>query len=125
MSPFRLALALTPALAAALVLVAVAAARPSAPAATYAVTVTAKEYSFRLSRTAYRSGDLVTFRLRNTGTLPHDFRISKPLAKKTPVILAGRTASFRLRLTKKGVYSYLCTVGDHARRGMRGTFRVR
>ncbi|HSL65393.1 MAG TPA: cupredoxin domain-containing protein [Gaiellaceae bacterium] len=125
MSRSRLALTLTPALAAALVLAVPAGGRPAAPAATYAVTVTAKEYSFKLSRTAYRSGDLVTFRLRNAGTLPHDFKISKPVSKKTPVILRGKTASFKLRLTKKGVYSYLCTVGDHARRGMRGTFRVR
>ena len=121
----RLVLALVAALVTALAVASYAAARPSASSARVAVKVTAKEYSLTLSKSTFKKGDVVTFTLTNRGVEPHDFKITRPLTKKTPVILNGRSAKFTITLTKKGRYSYLCTVGRHAAEGMSGSFVVK
>jgi plastocyanin len=121
----RLILAVVAALVTALAVASYAAARPSQSSARVAVKVSATEYRFVLSKSAFKSGDIVTFTLTNRGNEPHDFKITRPIVKKTPVILRGRSAKFTVTLKKKGVYAYLCTVGRHAIEGMSGTFRVR
>jgi uncharacterized cupredoxin-like copper-binding protein len=99
---------------------AVNAAGPGAHAARTRVAVTAKEFKFTLRPTSARHGT-VTFRIRNAGTLDHDFKIA---GRKTPKIHRGKSATLTVRL-RRGTYHYLCTLPGHAASGMKGTFRVR
>ena len=111
----------------ALLLAAVAAAAlvalPIATAKTNATTVNVKATSalkFVLSTKTAKAG-VVTFKVTNTGAIPHDFKIA---GKKTPLIAGHKSATLRVTL-KKGKYSYLCTVPGHAAAGMKGVFTVR
>jgi uncharacterized cupredoxin-like copper-binding protein len=84
-----------------------------------AVTVTATEFHFKLSKTSVPHG-AVTFTLKNAGKLGHDFKIG---GKKTAVIGPGKTAKLTVTL-KAGKQAYSCTVPGHAAAGMKGTLKV-
>jgi uncharacterized cupredoxin-like copper-binding protein len=84
-----------------------------------AVTVTATEFHFKLSKTSVPHGS-VTFTVMNKGHLGHDFKIS---GKKTPLIAPGKSAKLTVTL-KAGKAPYLCTVPGHAAAGMKGTLKV-
>lgn len=90
----------------------------SHPAAT-AVTVTATEFHFKLSKTSVKHGT-VTFTVKNAGKLGHDFKIG---GKKTPVIKPGKSAKLTVTL-KAGKQAYSCTVPGHAAAGMKGSLNV-
>jgi uncharacterized cupredoxin-like copper-binding protein len=83
------------------------------------VTVTAKEFSFKLSAKTVKHG-VVTFKVKNAGKLAHDFKIS---GKKTRMISPGKTVTLKVALTK-GSKAYLCTVPGHAAAGMKGKLKV-
>jgi uncharacterized cupredoxin-like copper-binding protein len=83
------------------------------------VTVTAKEFKFTLSTKTVKHG-VVTFKVKNAGKLPHDFKIS---GKKTAMIGPGKTATLKVTLSK-GSKPYLCTVPGHAAAGMKGSLKV-
>jgi uncharacterized cupredoxin-like copper-binding protein len=85
-----------------------------------AVTVTATEFHFKLSKTSVPHGS-VTFTLVNKGKLSHDFKIG---GKKTPLVNPGKSAKLTVTL-KKGKAAYLCTVPGHAAAGMKGTLTVK
>jgi uncharacterized cupredoxin-like copper-binding protein len=89
-------------------------------AAATAVTVTATEFHFKLSKTSVPHGS-VTFTIVNKGKLPHDFKIG---GKKTPLVKPGKSAKLTVTL-KKGKAAYLCTVAGHAAAGMKGTLTVK
>jgi uncharacterized cupredoxin-like copper-binding protein len=91
-----------------------------AHATSTAVTVTATEFHFKLSKTSVPHGS-VTFTLVNKGKLAHDFKIG---GKKTPQIKPGKSAKLTVTL-KKGKAAYLCTVPGHAAAGMKGTLTVK
>lgn len=101
---------------------ALGAAAISATAAT-SVSVTAgkpSELGFKLS-TSRLSPGTVTFRITNSGTLAHDFKIA---GKRTKLLKKGKSTTLTVTL-KKGTYSYLCTVPGHATGGMKGKLTVR
>jgi uncharacterized cupredoxin-like copper-binding protein len=85
-----------------------------------AVTVTATEFHFKLSKTSVPHGS-VTFTLVNKGKLSHDFKIA---GKKTALVKPGKTAKLTVTL-KAGKAAYLCTVPSHAAAGMKGTLTVK
>jgi uncharacterized cupredoxin-like copper-binding protein len=85
-----------------------------------AVTVTATEFHFKLSKTSVPHGS-VTFTLVNKGKLAHDFKIG---GKKTAQIKPGKSAKLTVTL-KAGKAAYLCTVPGHAAAGMKGTLTVK
>ena len=85
-----------------------------------AVTVTATEFHFKLSRMSVPHG-VVTFTIANKGALAHDFKIG---GKKTPLIGPGKSAKLSVTL-KAGKFPYLCTVAGHAAAGMKGTLVVK
>jgi uncharacterized cupredoxin-like copper-binding protein len=88
-------------------------------AAAKTVNVTAYDIGFKLSSKTAPAG-LVVFKVKNTGKLQHDFKIS---SRKTKLLGPGKSATLRITL-KKGSYKYLCTVPGHAAAGMRGVFKV-
>jgi uncharacterized cupredoxin-like copper-binding protein len=91
-------------------------------AATTTVSVTAKEFSFHLSKTSISQPGTVTFSFRNVGTMAHDFKIG---GKTTPMVSPHKTAKLTVTFHKKGRFAYLCTVPGHAQAGMKGVFTVR
>jgi uncharacterized cupredoxin-like copper-binding protein len=93
----------------------------SKPAASQASTVlvTAKEFKFTLSKRTVPKG-IVTFKVKNSGALPPDFKIS---GKKTAMIKPGKTVTLKVTLSK-GAKAYICTVPGHAAAGMKGSLRV-
>jgi plastocyanin len=90
------------------------------------VTLTADEYSFDPNRLVVSGPGALRIVLRNHGGVAHDIRVLR--AGKdvggTPSFTPGGSRTARIRL-KPGTYEFLCTVGDHAKLGMRGTLRVR
>jgi len=93
----------------------------AAPQQVRVVSVSALDFSFRLSTRSMQRGT-IEFRVRNRGAAPHDFKIA---GKKTPVLSAGGFARLRTRIAKPGRYAYICTVPGHAAAGMKGVFVVK
>jgi uncharacterized cupredoxin-like copper-binding protein len=95
---------------------------PLAGARTTATTVnvTAKEYSFKLSRKSAPHGK-VTFKVVNKGKFSHDFKIA---GKKTKLLKKNQSATLTVTLKKGKSYPYICTVPGHAQLGMKGTFKA-
>jgi plastocyanin len=94
----------------------------SAMAAT-SVSVTAgkpSELRFKLSKSTVSPGT-VTFTIKNSGTLAHDFKIA---GKRTKLLKRSTSTTLTVTL-KKGTYTYLCTVPGHSAGGMKGTLIVR
>ena len=111
-------LAVLPVLALMLVVAGSAAARPAAARAT-TVKVTAKDFSFVLSRKTVRHGR-VKFVIRNSGQTDHDFAIA---GHRSKMISPGKTVTLTVML-KRGRRPYRCTVDSHAALGMKGVLRV-
>jgi plastocyanin len=87
--------------------------------------VAADEYSFDPSTIVLKGAGTLTLTLRNEGSLAHNLELFKGDEEigGTPTLPAGRSGSARLNL-EHGNYSFVCTVGDHAELGMKGTLRV-
>ncbi len=86
---------------------------------TGSVTVTAGDIWFKVSTKSVAAGS-VTFKVKNSGKLQHDFKIA---GKKTALLNGGQSATLTVTL-KKGSYPYSCTVPGHAAAGMKGTLKV-
>ena len=99
--------------------IATAGGHPTARAAATTVTVTGKEYSFKLSRKTAPHGR-ISFAFTNKGRIKHDFKIA---GKKTRVLKKGKSQTITVRLSA-GTYKYVCTVKGHAAAGMKGKFRA-
>jgi plastocyanin len=89
------------------------------------VRVTGKEYSFDPSTIVVSGAGTVRLTLANKGSLAHNIKVEKDgrVLGGTPAFPAGETRSATVRLAG-GTYQYLCTVGDHAELGMKGTLKV-
>jgi plastocyanin len=95
----------------------------SASSATTRLTVSGGEYWFKLSRASVPRGT-VYVTVINKGTESHDLKFSGK-SPMTRVLLPGAKQTIKLVFTKRGRYSFLCTVGEHALKGMNGTLIVR
>jgi plastocyanin len=89
------------------------------------VRVTGKEYSFDPSTIVVEGAGRRRLTLDNRGSLAHNIKVEKDgrIVGGTPAFPAGETRSTTVRLAA-GTYDFLCTVGDHAELGMRGTLTV-
>ncbi len=94
-----------------------AATRPKAAT----IQVTAKDFSFALSRRSVPAGTTVRFVVRNKGSAPHDFVIA---GKRTRVLPAGKQQTITVRFPKQKRLGFLCSVPGHAKLGMKGVFAV-
>lgn len=88
------------------------------------ITVSANEYSLKFSSMTAKPGQTVTFTFVNRGTEVHDLKFTG-LAPKSKFVPGGSRTTFKVTFKKKGRYQYLCTIGEHALKGMRGTFIVK
>jgi len=89
------------------------------------ITVAASEYHYKLSKTFLVKPGTGIFKVHNIGKEAHNFVILSGINKTTPLISKGGTKSLTVVFKKKGKYTYECTVGEHAERGMIGTFIVK
>jgi plastocyanin len=89
------------------------------------IRVTAKEYSFDPSTIVVKGAGTLKITLANNGSLAHDIKVEKDgrTVGGTAPFPAGETRSAAVRLAP-GTYRYVCTVGDHAELGMKGTLKV-
>ena len=95
----------------------------SASSATTRLTVTGGEYWFKLSRARVSHGTVyITF--VNSGTESHDLKFSGK-SPMTRVLAPSARQTIKLVFKKAGRYTFLCTVGEHALKGMNGTLIVR
>jgi plastocyanin len=89
----------------------------------------ADEYAFEPKNVTVNAGtsqpSVVRFVLRNNGSLAHDLHVQKDGVDKggTPIFGPDKTESGQATLAP-GTYEFLCTVGDHAALGMKGTLTV-
>lgn len=108
---------------------------PEAPAKTIragaSLKVKADEYSFDPGRVtvtgAAKTGAVkLKIDLDNRGDLAHNLKVEKDGKEigGTPTFQSGETRSGSVEL-KPGRYTMVCTVGDHAARGMKGELEVR
>jgi plastocyanin len=96
-------------------------ATPTASNATIRIKVVATEFKFAFSRRSVPVGSTVIFTVVNKGKISHDLKIG---GKKTPTLNPAKSATLKVKFTKKGRYAYLCTVLGHAKLGMKGSFAV-
>ena len=89
--------------------------------ATLTVRVDARDFAFKLSRRAVPVGSTVRFVVRNRGQAKHRFVVNR---KRTKALARGTSQTLTVRFPRTGSFRFLCTVGNHARRGMKGTFSV-
>ena len=89
------------------------------------VRVSAKEYSFDPSTIVVEGAGTLRLTLANNGSLAHNIKVEKDgrVLGGTPAFPAGETRSATVRLGS-GAYEFVCTVGDHAELGMKGTLKV-
>ena len=87
--------------------------------------VVAEEYSFDPAGVVVRGPGELRLRLRNEGSLAHNLKLMRDgrVVGGTPTFPGGESRSARLTL-EPGEYELVCTVGDHAELGMKGTLRV-
>ncbi len=72
--------------------------------------------------------------MKNEGLAYHDFKICVTPVKnaarnacvgvQTKLLHPGQTATLTVKLTKKGLYEYICSVPGHAKAGMKGLIGV-
>ena len=98
----------------------------TAPAPPARMLAFADEFRFDTSRDVVPAG-LLILQVKNIGEDDHDLRIKGPngvARAETGVVEPGDLGRISIRLAQ-GRYTYLCTVADHAERGMAGTLVVR
>ena len=101
-------------------------ARPLTVAAGGVARVVGREYFFRPAKIEVKGPGRITLTLSNEGALAHNaklFRDGREVGG-SPTFPGGRTESGTVRL-ERGSYEMVCTVGDHAERGMVGSVTVR
>jgi plastocyanin len=84
------------------------------------------EYAFHPSRVVVVGAGELEFELDNQGSLAHNLSLRRGGSQLTAVstIKGGEIGTGTLALAP-GRYELICTVGDHAKLGMKGTLQVR
>ncbi len=92
------------------------------------VEVSAAEYSFTgLAGFTGRVGERVEFKLQNTGTTQHELEVLDPSGTNIGEVgptEPGKAGEVVITFPTAGTYTFLCGIGDHAERGLKGTFVV-
>jgi len=90
------------------------------------------EFGFKLSTKTFKHG-IVTFKVTNSGAIPHTFVVCSSskggsanscAGKGTAQINSGQTVTLRITFKTAGTYEYLCSIAGHAAGGMKGDLKV-
>lgn len=87
------------------------------------IAVLGNEFSFEPSSLTIKSGEKVKLTFKNMGKAPHDLTISE-LNVATKVIKEGQSDTVEFTAPNSGTFSFICSVGNHAEKGMNGTVKV-
>jgi plastocyanin len=93
---------------------------PAAPAATYKLSADKSKLKFNKSTIRAKAGK-VTLKMSNPSPLPHNVGVQGKGTGKT--VNKGGTSTYSVTL-KKGTYTFYCSVGSHAKAGMKGKLIV-
>jgi glucose/arabinose dehydrogenase len=117
----RAAIVLATAVAGATVATGPAQPRPSAGTPT--LTITMRDFAFRLSRSTVPAGAKVQLVFVNAGSVDHDWVVpgQKRLRSRE---LAPRARQALVVTLKKGVLHFICDIPGHAKLGMKGVLQV-
>ncbi|MFE2094670.1 cupredoxin domain-containing protein [Streptomyces sp. NPDC059460] len=92
------------------------------------VEVEAKEHKLEgLDKFTAKAGEKIEFKLENEGTTEHELEVFGPDGKEVgevSPVKPGATGEAVITLAKPGTYTYKCGIGDHADKGMKGSFTV-
>ncbi len=117
------------AVAATLVANAISSAEGASVTRTTAVGVGLREYRIALYRSRVLPGR-VRFNLENLGEDAHDLRVIGPSGSASSIratsaeLRAGDRAVLTVTLRRRGLYTVVCTLGDHEAQGMLSRLRV-
>ena len=89
------------------------------------VEIVGTEYRFDPENVVMSGPGRLTIRLANRGALAHDVRVlqGERDVGGTPTFQGGRTRGSTVAL-RRGTYELICSVGNHAELGMRGSLKV-
>lgn len=108
------------------VLAAVASAKPNDPPPSR-LLVTAREYSFALSKWKLDAGQSI-IQLYNYGEDPHDLQIQRsgsPRVRSLGEVEPGETGTLEMKLRRKSSYTLWCSIEGHRDLGMLSSLRTR
>lgn len=91
------------------------------------VTVVARDtMRFEPASITVVAGQPVQLTLRNEGRMDHDFTLSEGLPRRFRIKAdGGEDANGTFTIDRPGTYTFVCSVGDHAAAGMKGTITAR
>lgn len=87
------------------------------------IMVSGNEFSFSPATLNLKKGQAVKVTFTNTGKYPHNFAITD-MNVTTKTIGPGQKDSIQFTPDRTGTFTYVCTVGDHAEKGMKGTTTI-
>lgn len=90
-----------------------------------AIAMVAREYEFDPVAIELERPGMLGLDVMNQGSLAHNLKLMKDGEEVggTPVFEGGESEFLQVRV-ESGEYEYVCTVGDHEDRGMKGTLKV-
>lgn len=86
-------------------------------------TLDGDNFSFTPNTIEVNQGDMVSVTLRNTDTMPHDFKIDE-LGVTTSILQPGESQTITFTADTVGEFEFYCSVGNHRAMGMVGTLTV-
>ena len=92
-----------------------------------AVVVTATDFALNGDFAPAKVGERVQFTLQNNGEATHEFEVLDASGANIGEVgptKPGKKGEVVITFAKAGSYTYLCGIGDHAGRGMKGTIVV-
>ena len=104
----------------------IAAALAAAALISTPVGVAEREFSISLYRASVPAGE-VRFNVTNFGEDAHNLVVRRRGRTRavSEEIRAGQRGQLVVKLRRPGRYTVLCTLGDHAKRGMKAKLRVK
>ena len=91
------------------------------------VLITAADFSLNGAPLTARVGERIEFKLANNGGTDHEFEVLDASGTNIGEVgptAPGKTGEVIITFAKAGTYSFLCGIGDHAGKGMKGTITV-
>ena len=91
------------------------------------VLITAADFSLNGAPLTAKVGERIEFKLANNGGTDHEFEVLDASGANIGEVgptAPGKTGEVIVTFAKAGTYSFLCGIGDHAGRGMKGTIVV-
>ena len=119
-------LLLSPCLLGLVVVMAIVAVEAAKAKITTPVGISMREYRITVAKPSVRVGK-VAFNITNFGEDDHDLRVSGPrgYSRVSAEVDPGGRLRFNTALRHAGTYTLICTIGDHAARGMKARLKVK